>query len=160
MNNLHLGPRGESLIKSFEQLRLIAYLPTPNDVPTIGYGSTRGVKLGMTITREQADRMFDIDVLQAVTSVNSLPCKLTQSMFDALVSLVFNVGPGAVKAGSTIGDALRYQLKARTVTEHQAVYFSAWAGFALWRKQAKKDLLGLARRRAKEMQLFFEDGLP
>jgi lysozyme len=144
-----LGNRGQELIKSYERLRLIAYLPTPNDVPTIGWGHTRGVRLGMTCTEEQAQQWFLEDVAQAVMAVSSIPVRLTPSMSDALVSLAFNAGAGAVSPTSTIGKALRLP-----------DYFAAWAGFSLWRKQGGRDLLGLARRRAREMELFFEDGLP
>lgn len=156
MSNLRLGPRGESLIKSFEQLRLTAYKPTRDDVWTIGWGSTRDVYEGLSITIDQAQLRFLADTQNAVRTVNALPCALTQSMFDALVSLVFNVGPGAIKPGSTIGNALHLL----AAGGKPAGYYTAWAGFALWRKQAGKDLLGLARRRAKEMTLFLEDGLP
>jgi lysozyme len=149
---MKLGSRGESLIKSFETLKLKAYMPTPNDVPTIGYGHTKGVKLGQTIDIAEAERLFDLDVKSSVDAVNGLLCPLTQSMFDALVSLVFNVGHSGIKVGSTIGDALRKSPKPD--------YYVAWSGFALWRKQAGKDLLGLARRRAKEMELFLQDGIP
>lgn len=166
MSNLRLGPRGEQLIKSFEQLRLTAYRPTRDDVWTVGYGSTRDVHEGLSITIDQAQLRFMSDVSSAVKSVNALPCALTQSMFDALVSLVFNVGPGAIKAGSTIGNALQSKLrlpfdpKTSAIVPPSPDYYRAWAGFALWRKQAGKDLLGLARRRAKEMDLFLADGLP
>jgi len=51
---MKIGPVGIELIKSYEQLRLRAYLPTQDDVPTIGYGHTRGVALGLTCTEEQA----------------------------------------------------------------------------------------------------------
>ena len=145
---LSLGGRGSGLIKSFETLRLKAYLPTPEDVLTIGWGHTRGVKLGEVCTIEQAEKWFVEDTASAIVAVRSLPCQLTQSMFDALCSLVYNAGPSTVAPGSTIGDALR-----KPVPD----YYSAWAGFALWRKQKGKDLLGLARRRAEEMSLFLED---
>lgn len=157
MNHLRLGPRGESLIKSFETLRLTAYRPARDDVWTIGYGSIRDVHEGLAITIDQAQLRFIADTFEAIRHVNTLPCALTQSMFDALVSLVFNAGPGAIKIASetsfssTIGNALY---------KPTPDYFAAWAGFALWRKQAGKDLLGLARRRAKEMDLFLSDGLP
>lgn len=148
--SMRLGTRGEVLIKSFETLRLTGYLPTPNDRPTAGWGHTGpDVKMGQTYTIEQANQWFLSDVNSAVSVVSSLPVKLTQSMFDALVSLVFNVGPSCVNGSSTIGKALR-----------SGDYYTAWAGFALWRKQKGKDLLGLARRRSKEMVLFLEDGLP
>jgi lysozyme len=157
---MKLGARGEELIKSYETLRLVAYLPTPDDIPTIGWGHTRGVKLGDTCTIEQAQKWFEDDTASAVNSVNRViafsphmsgstsALKLTQSAFDALVSLVFNVGASCISASSTIGRALR-----------RGDLFGAWAGFALWRKQGKKDLQGLARRRAKEMMLFMEDSM-
>ena len=87
-------------------------------------------------------------------------------MFDALVSLVFNAGSGAIKPnkepvlkqddlGSTIWRELTGWGKAQ-----RSDYYEACEAFFLWRKQKGKDLLGLARRRAKEMVLFLEDGLP
>lgn len=152
-NKLTLGSRGETLIKSFESLRLEAYLPTPDDVPTIGYGHTKGVRLGDKCTKEQAEIWFDEDVSSSVKSVLltqlSLNIPLTQSMFDALVSLVFNVGSGCIGVNSTIRRALAVK-----------DYYTACGGFFLWRKQGKKDLLGLARRRVEEMDLFLKDGMP
>lgn len=146
-----LGPRGEALIKSYEELRLQAYMPTKNDRPTIGWGHTRNVKMGMTIDKQKAEIFFAEDVYYAIEAVRTLPCDLTESMADALISLVFNVGAGAINPGSSIGLVLRME---------NPNYYSAWRAFALWTKQGKSDLLGLARRRAKEMDLFLQDGLP
>jgi lysozyme len=148
---LELGPRGTQLIQSFETLRLEAYLPTPNDVPTIGWGHTKGVKLGMTCTVQQAQQWFAEDTAVAVSSVNAINATvaLSQSMFDALVSLAFNAGVGAIGSTSTVGKALR-----------AGSYFDAWRGMSLWTKQAGKDLRGLASRRSHEMALFMEDRLP
>lgn len=146
---LRLGTRGETLIKGYETLRLTAYKPTPNDVWTCGWGHTRDVTADTTCTREQAQVWFDADVASAVSAVNGLGVPLTQSMFDALASLVFNAGPGCVLPTSTIGSALR-----------RLDYYTAWGGFTLWRKQTGRDLLGLARRRSREMTLFLEDGVP
>lgn len=152
-DKLTLGSRGVTLIKSFEGFRLSAYLPTPNDVPTIGFGHTEGVKLGDTCTREQAENWFHLDVSSSVRTVLltqlALNIPLTQSMFDALVSLVFNVGSSCLGVNSTIRRALAAK-----------DYYSACQGFFLWRKQGKTDLLGLARRRVEEMSLFLEDGIP
>lgn len=153
-----LGKRGARLIQVAEAgpggfPALKAFLPTPNDVPTIGWGHTKGVQMGMTCTLAQAEAWFNEDVADAVKAVTGLStrtkCELSQSMFDALVSLVYNVGPGAVQSASTISDCLmdRY-------------YFGAWRGFSLWIKQAHRPLRGLAIRRAAEMALFFEDPLP
>lgn len=146
-----LGSRGESLIKSYETLRLEAYMPTKNDRPTIGWGHTRGVKMGMKINTDKAQEFFREDVRDAIDAVKTLPCNLTESMADALISLVFNAGSIAINSGSSIGLALR------STTPN---YFSAWRAFSLWTKQGSKDLLGLARRRSKEMDLFLQDGLP
>lgn len=150
-----LGKRGETLIKVIETgdgiPRLKAYLPTPHDVPTIAFGHTQGVKLGDTCTEEQAEQWFREDVTGAVRIVNlvGLGLDFTQSMFDALVSLVYNSGPSPLTLTSTIGAALR-----------KRDWFGAWRGFALWTKQGHTDLRGLAERRAQEMALFMEDPLP
>lgn len=144
-----LGPAGDALIRGTETLRLAAYLPTPQDRPTIGWGHTRGVILGMTCTPEEAEAFYRQDTAEAVAAVNALGLPLTQSMFDALVSLVFEAGAGAIGVGHAVGDALR----ARD-------WFAAWRGFCLWTKQAGKDLRGLGKRRAQEMTLFLAEPLP
>jgi lysozyme len=166
-----LGIRGRDLIKSYETLKLSAYLPTKDDVPTIGYGHTRGVKMGDICTIDQAEKWLRDDVSGSEKEVNELiekwKVKLTQSMFDALVSLVFNVGGGAIKAGKgnqalkqdDIGSTIWRELTGLG-KQNKPDYYSACQAFMLWRKQKGKDLLGLARRRAKEMVLFLEDGLP
>lgn len=162
-----LGPRGESIIKSRETLRLTAYKPTPNDVWTIGYGHTLGVKSGQTCTREQAEKWFLEDVnriaipplIRLSVRMESKGLTLTQSMIDALISLIYNGGEGVILSGTTIGDAL--------LSGSPDMYYRAWRGFALWTKQRNStpqtnddDLLGLARRRSEEMVLFLADGIP
>lgn len=144
-----LGERGEQLIKKYEQLRLKAYMPTPEDRATLGWGHTKGVRMGDVCTTEQADRWFTEDVSKFELHVQALAVPLTQSMFDALVSLLYNVGPSCLNPGMIIGDALR-----------RGAYYVACGGFINWRKQSGKDLLGLARRRVSEMGLFLEDGIP
>jgi len=142
---MKLGKRGEELIKSYEKLRLKAFRPTPDDVPTIGWGHTKGVKMGDTCTVEQADAWFVEDVAWAERLVDKVKGKLTQSMYDALVSLAYNCG--------TLGDSIPAFIKDKQ-------YYAACQILFAWRKQKGQDLLGLARRRAREMCLFLEDGLP
>jgi len=146
---MKLGKRGEALIKSRETLKLEAYLPTPKDVPTIAFGHTKDVKLGMTCNEEQAEAWFQEDTSEAIRIINFLGLDLSQSMFDALVSLVYNVGPSPLAPYNVIGAALR-----------KRNWFGAWRGFSLWTKQSGKDLRGLAERRAQEMALFMEDPFP
>lgn len=177
---LALGTRGVALIQRSEQLRLKAFKPTPADVWTIGWGHTKGVKDGDTCTLEQANAWFLEDVAISEQAINRLGYKLTQAMFDALVSLAYNCGVGSVAVESLPGDAswneilaidawnwlfdLNLSPSAQESTVGNALaaarYYTAWRGFALWTKQAGKDLLGLARRRSEEMALFLEDGLP
>lgn len=146
---MRLGDRGKALIHKFEACRLVAYKPTSNDVWTIGWGHTKGVGPGLTCIKAQADAWFDEDVLFAEEAVSSLDVPLTQSMYDALVSLVYNCGPSPIQPGKTIGNALR-----------KSDYDAAAEGFHLWVKQAGITLSGLARRRNDEVSLFWEDGLP
>jgi lysozyme len=144
-----LGPAGKALIRGDETLQLKAYLPTPYDVPTIGWGHTRGVKIGDTCTREEAEQFFDGDTAEACAAVNALGLPLTQSMFDALVSLVFNEGAALLARDKSVGGPLR---------RHD--WWGAWRGMCLYTKQAGKDLRGLGTRRAQEMGLFMAEPLP
>ena len=140
---MKLGERGAALIKSYEQLRLGAYLPTPDDVPTLGYGHTRGVAMGDTCTEEQAEAWFLEDVAWAEECDNrAVKVALTEGEFDALVSLGFNIGCHAF-SGSTLVRRLNV-----------ADYDGAAAQFARWNLQKGNVLAGLIKRRAAEVELF------
>lgn len=140
---MNLGTAGEALIKSFEQFRPTAYLPTPRDVPTIGWGHTHGVRMGDTCTQPTAEAWFQQDVASAVAAVNkAVTIPLTQNQFDALVSLAFNIGDGAF-SGSTLVRSLNMK-----------EYGFAAGQFAVWNKQAGRVLPGLVTRRAAEAALF------
>ena len=70
-----------------------AIIPVPGDVPTIGFGTTTGVKLGDTITPPQALARALVDVQQfegAIKTCVTVP--LTQNEYDAYVSFAYNVG--------------------------------------------------------------------
>lgn len=148
-----LGSRGEALIKRWETLSLVAYRKNNDNTWTIGWGSTRNVHEGMAIDIAEASRRFDVDTRATVDAVNRLPAdalkRLSQSYFDALVDLVFNVGERAIDDDSTIGRFLR-----------AGDIYAAWRALALWTKIGKRDTRGLARRRADEMLLAMEDRLP
>lgn len=81
------------MIKKFEGCRLQAYKCAAG-VPTIGYGHTEGVYMGMTITQAEADKLLEQDIAKFdkhVDSYNS-PYRWNQNEFDALVSFAFNLG--------------------------------------------------------------------
>ena len=131
------------IIKKSEGLRLEAYLPTPNDIPTIGYGHTKGVRMGQRISLAQAEQFLLEDVDWAEGAVNSLvKVRLSQNQFDALVSFVFNIGAGAFSK-STL---LKYL--------NAGDYSSAANQLLRWNKQAGKELKGLTKRRQEERALF------
>ena len=133
------------IIKKHEGLRLEAYMPTPNDVWTIGYGHTHTTKQGMKITAGQAESLLRKDTLWVEKAVNKLVVvPLTQNQFDALSSLVFNIGEGAFST-STLLRLL-----------NSGDYEGAANQFSRWNKQKGRVLNGLTRRRQEERQLFLK----
>ena len=140
---MKISDEGLELIKSYERLILGAYMPTPNDVPTIGYGHTKGVKMGDTCTPLQADTWLREDCEEAENCIaKHVTSPLMQNEFDALVSFVFNVGCAAF-AGSTM-------LKLLNAGDYDAAALQ----FRRWNKQAGNVLSGLTRRRTDEERLF------
>ena len=88
---------GLRLTEGFEGVRLRAYLDS-RGIPTIGYGHTKGVQLGVTCTPEQAEAWLAEDEAWAVSIVNSLVhVPLTQGEFDVLVDFTFNCGSGTLQ---------------------------------------------------------------
>ncbi|NNJ16322.1 MULTISPECIES: lysozyme [Pseudomonas] len=139
---MRTSQRGLNLIKSFEGLRLQAYQDSVG-VWTIGYGATRGVKPGMTITKDQAERMLLNDVQRFEPEVQRLvTAKLNQDQWDALVCFTYNLGAANLESST-----LRRLLNAGD-------YAGAADQFPRWNKAGGKVLPGLVRRRAAERDLF------
>src|SRR5690554_6571841 len=93
-------------VKRHEGLRTEAYLDQAG-IPTIGYGNTmingRPVRLGDTITEEQAEQMFKEDFMNrrsAVSNMVSVP--LEPHQLDALTSLSYNIGLGALRSSTLL----------------------------------------------------------
>jgi lysozyme len=145
-----LGPAGLALIKRFEGLRLSAYLCSAG-VPTIGYGHTKGVKLGDRCTVEQAEAWLLEDCQEAVDAVNRLVrVPVTQEQFDALVSFTFNLGADedADDKAEGLGDSTLLRLL------NAGDYDSAAGQFEKWVKAGGVRVEGLVRRRESERELF------
>ena len=133
---------GLHLTEQFEGCKLEAYLDSVG-VPTIGYGHTHGVTLGMTCTQEQAEEWLLEDVQAAVNAVNSMVrVPLTQQEFDALVDFTFNLGSGSLQH-STLLRLL-----------NSGDYQGAAGEFEKWDKAGGKVLAGLLRRRQAEEEMF------
>lgn len=154
---MKISQAGLDLIKRFEQCRLTAYMPTPRDRPTIGWGTTGpDVRMGMTWTQEKADARFARDLADFAEGVTHLLGKAptTQAQFDALVSFAYNVGldDDLDTKAEGLGDST-------LLRKHKAGdYDGAAAQFAAWNKQAGVVLRGLTRRREAEVRIY--KGLP
>lgn len=139
--------KGRDFIKEYEKLSLVSYKPTPNDVWTIGYGHTRDVKQGQWITKEEAEQFFNEDVEEFERVVRKLvKIELKQHEFDAVVSLVFNVGETAFANSK----ALRHLNKGR----YEYFLREAFDGKVGFVYQNKKRLRGLVNRRKDEKEMF------
>ena len=136
--------RGLSLIVQFEGFRGEAYRDVVG-VVTIGFGFTKGVKMGDKMTLAEArDRLkheiveYEQGVLAACTR------KPNQNQFDAFVCFAFNVGVAGFKKSSV--------LKAHNRGDYQA----AARAFGLWVKAGGKTWPGLVRRRSAEASLYLD----
>lgn len=130
-------------LKSYEKFRPTAYLPTKNDVWTIGWGHTHGVKEGDTCTSDQGEAWLSADMAFAVAAIHKY-CEvpLQQHQFDALVSFVFNIG----ETQFLMSHLLKYL--------NAGDYGLAAAEFPKWDKQKGVELGGLLTRRLAEQKRF------
>lgn len=139
---MKISQEGISLIKKFEGCELEAYQDAVG-IWTIGYGHIKGVKEGMTITKQQAEEMLVHELTEYEQHVlNQVSISLDQCMFDALVSWTFNLGPTNLSS-STL-------LKVLNSGDYEGVP----AQIKRWNKAGGKVLEGLVRRREAEALLF------
>jgi len=143
----HVSNNCISLIKRFEGCVLGAY-PDPGtggDPWTIGWGTTGpDIHKGLIWTQEQANERLASDVAKFAARVDQLigDASTTQSEFDALVCLAYNIGLG------NFGSSTLLKLhKAGRVQE-------AAQQFVRWNKAAGKIMRGLTRRREAESALY------
>lgn len=89
-----------ALVGSWESLQTVAYRD-PIGIPTLCYGETRGIQMGMTATREQCDRMLAGGLLDFANQIERcLPVNVPDQVMVSVVSLAYNIGPGAFCASS------------------------------------------------------------
>ena len=139
---MNISQEGLSLIKKFEGCELEAYKCAAG-VWTIGYGSTKGVKEGDTVSQEEADKLLLHEMEEYEGYINDMVnVNLEQNQFYAMVSWVFNLGPANLKA-STL-------LKVLNAKDYEGVP----AQIKRWNKAGGKVLQGLIRRREAESLLF------
>jgi len=113
------------------------------DIPTIGFGCTEGVKMGMVWTRAQADDVLRRELAKHEAIVASLvKVPITQHQYDALVSFNYN-------CGKLHSSTLLKRINAGDVD-------GAANEFANWTKAQGIVMKGLVRRRAAEKALFLK----
>ena len=154
MNELMPGKAAIALVKDFEGCakkrrdgRLQAY-PDPgtgHEPWTIGWGSTGpDIVEGTIWTQDQADKRLELDLRNFASGVREAigPVPTSQSEFDAMLSLAYNVGLANFR-------------KSTLLKKHKANDKAAAAAeFAKWNKAAGKVMAGLTRRREAEAALY------
>lgn len=128
-------------IAGWEGYKSVAYIPVPGDVPTIGFGTTQGVKMGDSIDPVTAlqRKIRDVEVFEgAVKQCVKVP--LAQHEYDAYLSLAYNIGSGAF-CKSTLVRKLNTQ-----------DYEGACREILRWDRFRGEPLAGLTNRRQAEFK--------
>lgn len=99
MISYRMTPHGRALLSAREGVRLRAYRDS-RGIPTIGVGHTTAagippVVMGMTITPQQCDDILTHDLAKFEHILNEAlhAVAVQDHEFDALLSIMFNVGP-------------------------------------------------------------------
>jgi lysozyme len=119
-----------------------ACIPIKGDVPTLGFGTTEGVKMGDTITPPKAlERAYrELGMYEgAVKGCVTVP--LHQHEYDAAVQLSYNIGARAF-CGSTV--VKRW---------NAGDYAGGCEAFLMWNKAGGRVVQGLVNRRERERRL-------
>lgn len=145
---MNINDAGLYIIKKYEGFSSSVYI-CPAGRPTIGYGSTWD-RAGdpvtpehPDITIEDAERLLKQEVAHVETALRRLvKVDITENMFSALASFVYNVGSGAFQRST-----MRMKLNRRN-------YEGCAREFPKWRMGGGKVLPGLVKRRKEEVSLF------
>jgi lysozyme len=149
-----LSQEGWDHIKNEETCKLKAYA-IGDGMITVGYGHAEKVnrskiRVGERITQEQADDFLQEDLKEAADGVrrmfkdweeeDDVIVPITQSMFDALVSIAFNAGVGGLRRSE--------------VVKHLKKGDYSSSGDSIKNFKVSKKFPGLAIRRDKESKMF------
>ena len=134
-------------VGSNEGLRLVAYKPFSWDVPTICYGETAGVHMGMTATRAQCDDMLRAALSQRRTHLHryyrpdTIQSLLPPTRDAAYLDVAYNCGTDAIGQST----ATR-RLNAADVA-------GGCEALTWWNRGGGRILIGLVHRRSDDYQL-------
>lgn len=134
-------------VQGWESCELVAYLDSGNPpVPTIGWGHTRGVRMGDTCTQATADEWFADEMGEYAAELEAYLTRTPeQNQFDALLSLGYNAGIAPPRG---IGRAGIVQLFNGGDDRQCADRFLAW------NKDGGRVVHGLTKRRAAERDVY------
>lgn len=137
-----------TLVARKEGCRLKAYRCIAG-VPTIGWGETDGIRMGMVWTKQQADERFFQEVCEFTAKVVVLVNEHTPQQLGAMVSLAYNIGLGAFAKSSILR------------AHNQRRFDAAARAFTLWNKARVNGVLqevsGLTARRLEESALYLSE---
>ena len=139
---LSLSGMGLVAIVMNEGYNSTAYIPVKGDVATIGFGTTKGVKLGDRTTPQDALKraLTDINKFEGALK-QCVKVPLTQGEYDAYISLSYNIGSFAF-CNSTLVKRL-----------NAGRYEDACAEILQWDRFKGQKLAGLTKRRTEEYHL-------
>lgn len=142
---LSLSAAGLIAIASYEGFSDRAYIPVKGDVPTIGFGSTDGVKLGDKIGVPEALERLRRDVGDAESAIGRcVKVPISQGEYDAFASLAFSIGSNAFCTSTLV--------KRLNVGD----YDGACEEIRRWVYAGGQKLEGLVNRREAEYQMCME----
>jgi lysozyme len=142
MTLMTISQKGIDLIKGFEGCKLFAYRDSVG-IATIGYGHTKDVRIGMSITQKQAEEFLKSDIKPIEHLLNGMGINYTQNQFDALTSWIFNLGEGNFKK-STMCKNIVARKSDIEITDQMVKWYNAGG----------RPLAGLMRRRVAEANMF------
>jgi lysozyme len=150
---LKLSTNGINLIKNHEKLVKKGYKIGDGKI-TIGYGHAEDIskstyKVGQKITPEKAEELLKKDLKKAEDGVKrifkewklkGINIKITQDMFDSLISMAFNMGISGLRKSKMIQNLKLGKYKR--------------VGEMIKRTNIDPDFPGLEKRRKEESELF------
>lgn len=142
---LTLSLLGVGFIQKWEDTKPVAYLDVVG-IPTICTGSTKGVRIGQVAAPGECEaRLIEDTTYAGKALARCVIAPVTQRQYDALVSLGFNIGGGAICASTLIRKL------------NQGDCRGAAEQFLRWDYAGGQKVRGLTNRRKAERELFIGD---
>lgn len=147
----NVSDSGVNLIKKYEGFVSHAYLDSDGNY-IIGYGTRIPNESYLTkkITEKHATKLLKTHVNKYVNPIlkKSVKVDLSQKQYDALSSLIYNIGPTKFMKSKL--------LKSINEGDDEMIIKSHWSQF---NTSVGKVLPGLVKRRSEEITLFFSESI-